>query len=743
MTTYIPIALQAVAILLAIYSVGSIIKFRLGMDARYLIMASTCVVVYSTGYLFQMLSSTKEMYFVSLCFEYLGISFLGTLFSLFICEYCSIRVTGRAWRIIGTIDAAFYVIFVSNPIHHLFIRSFKWVEGGIYGHAEGKIGPFFALFYGFQFLLIVNAILMVAQNMKKIRKKSERVKLYVMLCAIICTMVSMIIGRLRIMHNYDPTSLFMSFTISFIAFFLTHYRSVNIVNSAYSSLFKDLDEGVIITDSEGKYLDSNAMANYIFTEMRGWEPGHDINDIDLPLCEFGYHPAFERNQKYYTSIAKPIIEARKQIGYLIVLNDVTELQKQMDEMERLKNEANLANQAKSAFLANMSHEIRTPLNAIIGMTELAQRDASYDAVMDYLSQIKASGKMLLDILCETLDLSKAEAGKLDLCPVEFEPLSIFNSVINVINMRIGEKELSFYIDINPDIPKILYGDDIRLRQVMINFLGNAEKYTSAGSITLRIDFDIISASEIMLTCEVSDTGCGIKEEDIDKLFKPFSRVDMVSNRQIVGTGLGLAISGQLIEMMGGHYEAKSEYGSGSSFSFCIPLKAISTEPMCNNAKREVITVEKSGTFNLYGVKENEEPHEDTDEMPSFPDASVLVVDDNKVNVKVLCAYLKQYQITADFCCCGQDAIDMVDKKDYDLVLLDHMMPEMDGAETASRIRMSEKEHNRSMPIIACTANVMKGADEFFIQNGMTDYISKPIQLNILTRKVKKYLGKMN
>ena len=741
MLLYITLVLQIAGILLAVYSVVSLLNLRLGMDARYLIVSSACVVIYSTGYLFQMLSSSKEMYFSSLCFQYLGISFMGTLFSMFIAEYSRIRTHKVSWLIIGIVDMFFWTIVITNPFHGHYLRSIEWGEGGFFGEPICVPGPLFYIFYVFQGLLILNALLMIAYTVKKTKKKAERTRLRVVLYTLLFTAVGMIVGRMNVFGKYDPTSFLMAAACAVLAFFLTHYKSINVANFAYSSLFRDLDEGVIIADSDGRYLDSNATANYIFTELRSWEPGHPMEDIDLPLCSFGRHPAFERNEKFYTSIAKPIIVLRKHIGYLIVINDVTEIQEQMEEMERLKDEANYANQAKSAFLANMSHEIRTPLNAIIGMAELAEREDKFDSVMEYVMQIKASGKILLDILCETLDLSKAESGKLELCPTEFDTLSFFNAVINVINMKIGDKPIDFKIDIDPMLPKTLLGDEIRLRQIMINFLSNAEKYTSSGSITLKVDFDIVSSKEIMLFCSVTDTGKGIKEEDIEKLFKPFSRVDMVSNRKIVGTGLGLAISGQLIEIMNGRYETTSTYGEGSTFSFSVPVEAVTPDPMCENVTREVIVTKKYQTFSLYGKKEEKTGDADKEEMPKFTGAKVLVVDDNKVNVKVLCAFLKQYDIVADFCYCGADAIKKTEENDYDLVFLDHMMPEMDGAETASHIRESEKEHNRVMPIIACSANVMKDADELFMQSGMTDYISKPIQIQILTKKVCKYLGK--
>lgn len=739
MVYYVVLILQFIAVILSFHAVATMIHFRLGMDARYLLISSCLVTVYTTGYLTEMTATNIETAMAAKGIEYLGATFLGTTFSMFLCEYCQVRIRRRVWIVFSAISSFYFVFAISSRYHSLYFRQTQWTMEGYHPHVECRPGLFFVLFYFTQLALVINAFLLVLKFLRRTKSQTEKQKIYLLLLTCCLPLIGIISAINPKMRGYDPTSFLMALSTFFLTYFVTHFKMINVVKRAYSSLFRDLEEGVIIADSDKHYLDSNATVKFIFPEVKNWEPGHSMSDLDIDLCEFGRKPPFERHGRHFTSISKPILEQRKQVGYLIIINDVTDLIVRMEEMEKLMAEAENANQAKSAFLANLSHEIRTPLNAIIGMSELAERETSVDGIRDYISQIRASGKMLLDLLCETLDLSKAEAGKLDLVPTEFDSLAFFSAVVNVINMRIGEKNVELYTDIAPDIPKILYGDDIRLRQILLNFLGNAEKYTQSGSITLKVDFDIITPKDILLKCVVVDTGQGIKEENIEMLFKPFNRVDMVKNRQIVGTGLGLAISAELIELMGGTYKAESVYGEGSVFSFEVPISVITPDPMRPGMEREVQKVQKYQTFFLYGHKEEKEEEEKT-ELPKFIDARVLVVDDNKVNVKVLCAYLKQFDISADFCYSGPEAIEKTENNDYDLILLDHMMPGMDGSETASHIRQSEKERNKTLPIIACSANVMKGADEMFISSGMTDYISKPIQLNILSKKLSKYLG---
>jgi len=498
----------------------------------------------------------------------------------------------------------------------------------------------------------------------------------------------------------------------------------------------------------------------------------------------------------------------------------------------LKNmELNKSSTMKSDFLANMSHEIRTPMNAVIGMAEMALREELTPAAREYIGQIKSSGQTLLTIINDILDFSKIESGKMDISDVEYEPMSVINDVSNIIMTRIGSKELELTVDVNPDLPVGLYGDNIRIKQVMVNLANNAVKFTKEGNVHVKVDFWQTDEETIELSVAITDTGSGIKESDMNKLFKSFQQLDSKRNRNIEGTGLGLAICKQLVSLMKGKIHVNSEYGKGSTFSFVIPQKIInnahSVEKLEENLaaagliRSEYIAEELADDMEKLGVSyerlESEEflnvvrekqigflfieqplftegvqyflklnpdvngvlltnyrsvrsydlPNLRVVKKPLYvlglsnifsgrednaafalteaedfdfvaPTAEILVVDDNAINLTVVKGLLNPLQMKIDTALSGKDAVLKVTDKRYDIIFMDHMMPEMDGVETTRVIRRLLGS-NGQVPIIALTANAVEGTAEMFISEGMNDFVTKPIEMRIIVAKLRKWL----
>lgn len=542
---------------------------------------------------------------------------------------------------------------------------------------------------------------------------------------------------------------------------------------------------------------------------------------------------------YLQSVLKiPVIDKQQAENAANFLYTLTNILSTISYHKYMMNQANIeiekAASMKSDFLANMSHEIRTPMNAVIGLAEMALREDLPPNARDYINQIKSSGKTLLTIINDILDFSKVESGKMDIVEVEYEPLSVIHDVSSIVSTRLDKEDVEFILDMNPNIPRKLIGDNIRLKQIIINLANNAVKFTKNGQVKLTFDYKELDSEDIELLFSVEDTGIGIKKNDLPKLFQSFQQLDSKRNRNIEGTGLGLAISKQLLQLMHGDIKVESTYGLGSTFSFTLPQKVIDMEPsiqveqqemnhlygyidnsyisdqlkedlerlgfiyhnmtsateLLNQIKEEnsyIFMESKSFTpeiqefvinhptitfIILVGFKSsisydipnviiakkplssmflaaifNEEiltydDQESSDEYYDFtaPDAKILIVDDNSVNLTVCEGLLEPLSMQVDTASSGQDAIEKISAKQYDLILMDHMMPEIDGVEATHIIRRFHKEYEE-IPIIALTANAVSGIKEMFIKEGLNDFIAKPIEVRILVSKLKHWLPK--
>ncbi len=387
----------------------------------------------------------------------------------------------------------------------------------------------------------------------------------------------------------------------------------------------------------------------------------------------------------------------------------------VQQVEKEKRKAEEANTAKSNFLSHMSHEIRTPMNAIVGMTEILLRTDMTKEQREYLTNIKSSGIALVSIINDILDISKIEAGKMELVEDVYEIQQVLSDIQMIIQNRIGDKSIELLYDIDENLPHKLYGDDVRIRQIIINLLNNAVKFTEEGHIKLAIQMENKSQEEVLLHVSVSDTGQGIKEEDVKRLFDAFEQVNVSANRGKEGTGLGLSISNELIGMMGGRLEVRSEFGVGSEFFFTISQKKV------------------TGEF------ENTEESENESLNFIAPDAKVLIVDDNEMNLKVAVGLLAPLQMQIELADSGTKALDMIQQKKYHIVFMDHMMPVMDGVETTVRLRKMEGTYYQKLPIIALTANAMKEAEKLFYEAGMNGFVAKPIDMRELCIVLRKWL----
>lgn len=417
------------------------------------------------------------------------------------------------------------------------------------------------------------------------------------------------------------------------------------------------------------------------------------------------------------------------IATALVTGVVIKFQKKIYEKERQfsriqQEELERANQTKSRFLANMSHEIRTPINAIVGFNEMNLREQISPEVEENSENIKRASRMLLSLINDVLDLSKIESGKMEIVPKQYEVGSMLSELVNINWIRAHEKNLDFNLDISPEIPSMLYGDDVRVKQILTNILTNAIKYTQKGSVTMRVKAEPSEGRRIRLICSVTDTGMGIRKEDIPYLFDSFKRVNEKENGAIEGTGLGLAISKQLVELMNGKITVDSIYQRGSTFTVEMEQGIIDNTP--------IGVVDDMGKNSLSARKGYRQSFE-------APEARVLVVDDNEMNRMVAKKLLSGTKVQVDMAESGAKCLELTAKHYYHVIFMDHMMSEMDGIETLERIRGQEYGLCRETPVVALTANNFGGANELYRQKGFEGYLLKPVDGMMLENMLLKLL----
>jgi len=497
-------------------------------------------------------------------------------------------------------------------------------------------------------------------------------------------------------------------------------------------VFEDVNLPVIVTNNDNEIVLCNNYTREYFDSKKEDIIGKNVYDFvsvfedDLDSSKENRLIRINKTGKICKVTKTEVNDRFNELLYtLCFFADVTKERDILYMLEESRQVAEDANNAKSVFLANMSHEIRTPINAIMGMNEMIIRETSDKGILDYSKEIENSGKNLLALINDILDISKIESGKLSLVTTDYDVASLINDSYNSVLLRAKEKNLNLYVENNKDIPCTLFGDEIRIRQIITNFLTNAVKYTREGSIHLKVDYERISADKINFIVSVKDTGIGLTMDQRKELFSPFIRFDEKQHKNIEGTGLGLSIVKRFVEMMNGSIEVASDRGIGSTFTVTIPQKVVDATPIGNIGERIDV-----GSQNRKKYKE------------SFvaPNAKVLVVDDVLTNLKVFQGLLKKTQIKITTCLSGKECLEAIEKEKFDVIFLDHMMPGMDGIETFHLMKEMKDHLNVDTPVVMLTANAISGVEEEYLKEGFDDYLAKPIKWELLEKITKKYIA---
>ena len=713
-------AIQIIGCMVPVVGIIALFYKRQSNSSMYLIITNIGCFIMNMGYLLLMRSTGFKEALVAFKMQYIGSVLFYLFFGLFVVSYFTKKYARKGFYIWGIFEVIPLFCLLNDRFIRVLFRSITFeIDPIFHFHYMRTIPqPLYMVRYCIIAIVLLGGMLISTIFLFKSKIESERESIARLTGAEFVIVLSLTI-KLMVNPNYDIVPLFASFSVLAIILSVIQGEFFGITDMAREWAFEQMENSVIVVDKVHGFLDANKYARDLFPELerypeRARVPKEIYDLFQLDDC------VVEIKEKFYELKMIEIFKQEKLEGYSLLLADVTQMHQLMDALVEEKERADEANRAKSAFMSNMSHEIRTPMNAIVGMTEILMRSDLPETEREYLGNIQRSGNALLGIINDILDFSKIESGKMQLTEEDYAPLPMLNDLKMIILNRIGSKPVQLYMEIDENLPAVVYGDELRIRQILINIANNAVKFTEEGFVKLEVKVKENDGEGIQLFFSVKDSGQGIAPEDIEKLFGAYSQVDTKKNHYKEGTGLGLAISKQFVEMMGGHIGVKSKYGEGSEFYFTIPQKIVDARKA--SEVKEEVGAKSENVLNF-----------------TAPEAKIMVVDDNEMNRKVALGLLAPLKMQIDTAENGKQALDMICSKKYDLIFMDHMMPIMDGIEATKKLREMDDEYCRQVPVIALTANAIVEARAKFFEAGMNDFAAKPIDLKDICAKIRKWL----
>lgn len=652
----------------------------------------------------------------------LAMLFLGGAFSAFCylnmyAMVCKVGLRPLAQVIMAAVNLAFTGVAVHDDKFHVMYKTL------VFEHKDGAliyICEYNWLYYVFVAWIMgyfLHMFFCVTQCKKK-RPSYYRNLKRPLLLFILCSSVAMIpyIYTVVCHSTYDLTGI--GCTVALVLYYLIVYRNnvYPISVNAQNIVLSNLDDPLLAITSDGLFEYANEKLLEQYPKLLDVPYNCLVTKIvpeisDIISLKNG--DTITIRERLYRDRVVIVNGGTRREGVIHWLHDITSETEYLNNLMDLKDEADKANSAKSKFLAHISHEIRTPINAIIGMDEMIVRESRSPAITDYANQVMRAGKTLLALVNDILDFSKIEAGKMELVENDYNTGNMFDDIIMMTKFRAKEKNLALYTDIADNVPKMLRGDEVRVRQVITNIMTNAVKYTEQGSVTLAVRASSEDDGSCVLTVSVTDTGIGIKESDMPKLYASFERIENKTNHMTEGTGLGMSISVQLLKLMNGSIDVKSTYGVGSTFTLTIPQRKSNLSP-------EDVSGHKNG--------------------PSFtaPDARILIVDDNTVNRTIAANLIKPTMVHVETSGSGEEFLKVIKRRYYDLIFLDQRMPGLTGIE-AFDIAKNSEHLCKNTPVIMMTGDVDDASKKEFAEHGLTDFIAKPLDPADYEAMVARYL----
>ena len=716
----IVLGIHMVGFLVCFFIVYAIGKRENKHRANYMVVTIVCNVISLVGYILELMSTTEDAMINAVKMQYLGKAFVGTFLLYTFIRYYNWKFPRGLIRLFWLIDIGIYFVVLSLDYHMGYYKSYEIVTIDGKQFLITEKAPFYIITMVYLLGTLVLFSYLCHKHWKTAEGRDKQILGKLSITSIVADVI-IVLSITDIAYPYDLVPMIITVFTVVIGFLIYKYGLFSTLDIAKENLIVDVEEGVIVRDVEGNFQYANPKAYELIPQLRYV----DKRIIEKAIDRFvGKTKAdtIKFNGRFFKLNNRELQDDKQTVGQMITFFDVTDLHENNKKMEQLKIEADNANVAKSNFLANMSHEIRTPINAVLGMDEMILREAKEENVIEYAMSIKRAGETLLSLVSDILDFSKIESGKMTIINEPYKVEELIVDVINTFMLRMRQKGLTFVTEIDENIPKVLIGDEVRIKQIALNILSNAYKYTKEGYVKFTVS-STVKGNKCILTVSVEDTGSGIKKEALDKLFATFERIDEKKNRHIEGSGLGLNITKNLLLMMGSDIQVKSVYGRGSIFSFELEQTIVNKEPI--------------GKMDLENVKIGADHKNNVSFIA--PQAKVLVVDDNVVNLSVMKGLLKKTQVIVDVASSGAEAIKMTKNKEYNLIFMDHLMPEMDGIETMIRIKEMDVSLNKNTPCIVLTANAISGAKEEYMKAGFNEYMTKPVDVELLDTNLMKYL----
>lgn len=685
-------------------------------NQKILLIASSCAFISIISYLFEMRATGLEEMMLAVKFGYIGKCYMLLLMIMFARNYCNIKMPPVIVKGLFTFNTFMLLIILTCDYHTFYYTDMQVVNTGFFPHVQLGRGPGYYLFMAVTICMVLYyAFITFSQFLK--RTGYERKRLFLLMLAGILPVLMLILYLSGILKEFDPTPFGIILSCTLLTINVINYGLLDTLQLARENAVENSKDGLLLVDPSYNLIYFNKAAKEVFPKL---DSGEDINELISWIFQEGEREAvLNIDNKNYEIRVSSLMEDASLKGYLAWIFDMSFINQYTEEMIHLKQEAERANEAKSVFLAHMSHEIRTPMNAIMGFSSLALKNDDILQIKEQLHYIYNSAQTLLNIINELLDISKIELGKLELSIDEYSTKELFFEVISMIQSQINTDLVHFRFEIPSDMPKTLRGDSTRIREIIINLLNNAVKYTKEGFIYFKVIIEKTDSHVISLAFQIEDTGIGIKREDHEKVFGMFARFDKRNTSDIEGSGLGLAIVKNFIELMGGSISFSSEYGEGTTFYVRFDQEIADASPMGGLTD----FIEESATVRSLKLK----------------NCKALIVDDNQVNLLVTKELLRQYHVESDTVQGGAEALEAVKQFSYDVIFLDHMMPDMDGVETLRRMRQ-QREYIKNTPIVALTANALIGVKEKLLAEGFDDYLAKPILNNALEKILMRYFG---